>query len=421
MIRISKLKNGMRLITDSDEKAQTVSIGVWVGVGARFETAENNGISHVLEHMAFKGTKTRSAYDISSAIENVGGIMNAYTGRDVTAYYVKVLKEDVALGIDLIADILQHSVMAPAELIKEQGVIVQEINMQNDTPDDLVFDYFNQAAYPDQPLGRSILGTAEKVQSFTSAHVLDYMRQNYQAANMVISAAGAVHHSDFLALCEKLFVEIGSNPAPIAVASRYQGGEKRVQKAHEQVNLVLGFEGVSYEHPDYYAANVLASILGGGMSSRLFQEIREKRGLVYSIYAFHSPESDTGTFGVYAGTGEEQVRELMPVLCDEIARLGSSLSEEELARAKAKLKARLLMRLENITAHAESNALDLLMRGRVISETELIQKIEAVQRSDLEALADRIFSGAPVLAALGPIQNLMSYEQIRERVCPVLN
>ena len=421
MIQISKLKNGMRLITDSDAGAQTVSIGVWVGVGARYETAENNGISHVLEHMAFKGTKTRSAAQISSAIEDVGGIMNAYTGRDVTAYYVKVLKEDVALGIDLIADILQHSVMDAAELAKEQGVIVQEINMQNDTPDDLVFDYFNQAAYPDQPLGRSILGTVEKVQSFTSAHVLDYMRQNYQASNMIISAAGAVQHEDFLNLCEKLFVEIGQKPAPVAVNAHYQGGEKRVLKAHEQVNLVLGFEGVSYEHPDYYAANVLASILGGGMSSRLFQEIREKRGLVYSIYAFHTPESDTGTFGVYAGTGETQVQELMPVLCDEIARLGGTITEAELARAKAKLKARLLMRLENITSHAESNALDLLMRGRIMSEAELIQKIDAVQMADLKALAGRIFVGAPVLAALGPIQHLMRYEQIRERLCPPLN
>lgn len=421
MLRISKLKNGMRVITDSDTQAQTVSIGVWVGVGARFETAENNGISHVLEHMAFKGTKTRNACAISSAIEDVGGLMNAYTGRDVTAYYVKVLKEDVALGIDLIADILQHSVMSPDELAKEQGVIVQEINMQNDTPDDLVFDYFNQAAYPDQPLGRSILGTAEKVQSFTSAHVLDYMRRHYQAANMVISAAGAVQHDDFLKLCEKLFVEVGQNPAPVAVAARYQGGEKRVLKAHEQVNLVLGFEGVSYEHPDYYAANVLASILGGGMSSRLFQEIREKRGLVYSIYAFHSPESDTGTFGVYAGTGETQVKELMPVLCDEIARLGDTITEAELARAKAKLKARLLMRLENITAHAESNALDMLMRGRILSEEELVQKIEAVQAGDLKRLSNQILGRAPVLAALGPIKHLMSYEQIRERLCPPLN
>ncbi len=418
MIQITQLQNGMRVITDSDQKVQTVSLGVWVGVGARYETAENNGISHVLEHMAFKGTTTRNACQISSEIEDVGGLVNAYTGYDVTAYYVKMLKQDIALGLDIIADILQHSVMDAGELAKEQSVIVQEINMQNDTPDALVFDYFNQAAYPNQPLGRSILGTAEKVTGFTSAHVLDYMRQNYQASNMVISAAGAVDHAAFVKLCEKMFTEIGQKAAPVAVAAKYQGGEKRVQKAHEQVNLVLGFEGVSYDHPDYFTAKVLSDILGGGMSSRLFQEVREKRGLVYSIYAFHSPETDTGTFGIYAGTGEKEAAELMPVLCDEIVKLGDSITDAELARARAKLKARVLMRMENITTHAESNALDMLKYGRVISESEIVQKIDAVTGDDLKRVAGHIFAGAPVLAALGPIQHVMSYESIVERICP---
>lgn len=416
MIKQATLKNGMRVITDTVKSAETVSLGVWVSVGARFETPQIGGISHVLEHMAFKGTTTRSAYQIAEEIEDVGGIMNAYTGKDMTAYYVKVLKADMKLGLNIIADILQNSKMDSVELAKEQGVICQEINMQNDTPDDLVFDYLSETAYPDQPLGRPILGTAEVVRSLTSEQLLDYMHTQYTAGRMIISASGAVNHEEFVSLCEEAFGGIPTHTGAAEEGATYIGGDKRVQKKNEQVNLVLGFEGVSYTDSEYYATGILSSIFGGGMSSRLFQEIREKRGLVYSIYAFNSPETDTGIFGIYAGTGEKEVAELMPVLCDEILALPGSITEEELARAKNRLKARLLMRLENISTHAEANAIDMIIQGRPVSKEEVVAEIEAIDLARLERAARRIFATKPTLAALGPIEHVMSYEDVIGRL-----
>ncbi len=416
MIQTATLSNGIRIVTDSSDMADSVSLGVWVSVGARYETAEINGISHCLEHMAFKGTNTRSSFDISKEIEDVGGIINAYTGKDMTAYYVRVLKENRALGLDIITDIVQHSIMDKDELEKEKGVIIQEINMQNDTPDDLVFDYYNETAYPNQPLGRAILGTADTVRRIDSQKLLDYMHSQYTTSRMIVSASGAVNHDEFVADCERRLTSVSTHSMPEAEGAIYRGGEKRVVKPHEQVNIVFGFEGFSYNHPDYYTGSVLAAILGGGMSSRLFQEIREKRGLVYSIYAFNSPEIDTGTFGVYAGTGEKEVVELMPVLCDELVKLPDTLTEAEINRAKARLRASILMRQENIATHAEANAIDMIIHGRLVPKTEVIEKINAITGDDLKRVAKDVLSRTPTLAALGPISNVMSYDEIVNRL-----
>lgn len=416
MIQVKTLSNGIRVITDANPLSESVSLGVWVGVGARFETPEINGISHVLEHMAFKGTEKRTAFDISREIEDVGGVMNAYTGKDMTAYYVKVLKKDWRLGLDIIADILQHSRMDAVELAREQGVIVQEINMNNDTPDEVVFDMYHEKAYPDQPLGRTILGTPETVRAVTSAQLLDYMHRQYTTNRMIISAAGDIDTETFAAACEAAFTAVTREQGKGAERARYVGGDIRRKKENEQVNLVFGFEGCRYTDPDYYAAALLSSILGGGMSSRLFQEIREKRGLVYSIYAFNSPETDTGTFGIYAGTGEKEVSELMPVLCDEILRLSDTITDTEIERAKERLKARLLMRLENWGTHAESNAVDMIIYGYVMTKEDTLAKIDAVTKADLVRLSRRIFGGVPTCAALGPIDHVMSYEKIVERM-----
>lgn len=416
MINTSTLSNGIRVITDSVETAESVSLGVWVSVGARYETKENNGISHMLEHMAFKGTTTRSAFEISKEIEDVGGYINAYTAKNMTAYYVRVLKENLDLGLNIIADIVQNSTMDPEELKKEKGVIIQEINMQNDTPDDLIFDYYAACAYPDQPIGRTILGTAESVLKIESQDLLNYIHSQYTTNRLIVSASGKVDHKSFVDACEKLFTNVPSHQTENALPAIYHGGDKRVNKPHEQVNLVLGFEGFSYHHSDYYAGSILASIIGGGMSSRLFQEIREKRGLVYSIYAFNSPQTDTGTFGIYAGTGEKEVVELMPVLCDELMRVSGSLTDEEISRAKAQLKASVLMQEENISSHARTNAVDLIIYGRLVPKEEVISKIEAVEKHQLEKIARQLFKQKPTFAALGPIQNIMSYEEITKRL-----
>ena len=416
MIQVHRLSDGIRVITDPKGDAASISLGVWVAVGARFETPEINGISHVLEHMAFKGTKTRSAFDISREIEDVGGIVNAYTGKDMTAYYVKVLKQDWRLGLDIISDILQNSVMDADELAREQGVIIQEINMSNDTPDDLIFDLYNQTAYPDQPLGRTILGRPENVRAVTGEKLLDYIHTQYTTDRLIVSVAGDIDVPSFIQACEDAFTQISTAQGTLAEAAHYTGGDIRKTKDNEQVNLILGFEGCSYTDPDYYTAALLASVFGGGMSSRLFQEIREKRGLVYSIYAFNSPEADTGTFGVYAGTGEREVAELIPVLCDEINRLPDSLTEEELLRAKNRAKARLLMRSENHGAHAESNAVDMIIYGRVVPDAETISRIDSVTVSDLSRLARRIFAGRPTLASLGPVKRVAPYDDVLKRL-----
>ncbi|MBR6412271.1 MAG: insulinase family protein [Alphaproteobacteria bacterium] len=412
MIKVRSLKNGIRVIIDSNPKCESVSLGVWVAVGARFETPDINGISHVLEHMAFKGTKTRTAFDISREIEDVGGLVNAYTGKDMTAYYVKVLKKDWRLGLDIISDILQNSIMDKDELKKEQGVIIQEINMSNDTPDDLIFDLYHQTAYPDQPLGRTILGTPKNVRAVTSQKLLNYMRHQYTTNRLVISVAGHINADEFVDACEKSFTHISGPLNEKPVSARYVGGDIRRTKENEQVNLILGFEGCSYTDKDYYTAAILASVFGGGMSSRLFQEIREKRGLVYSIYAFNSPETDTGTFGIYAGTGETEVAELLPVLCEEINKLPETLMENEIIRAKNRAKARILMRAENWSTHAESNATDMIIYNRVVPDAESIRKIDAVTSKQMADLAKRIFSGRPTLATLGPVKKVIAYDKV---------
>ena len=416
MLKTSQLSNGIRVITDSSKTAESVSLGIWVSVGARYEPKHLNGISHLLEHMAFKGTTTRTAFEISKEIEDVGGMINAYTAKTMTAYYVRVLKENLNLGLDIITDIVQNSTMDKEELKKEKGVVIQEINMQNDTPDDLIFDYYAACAYPDQPLGRTILGTIESVNKIESEDLLNYIHTQYTTDRMIVSASGAVTHEAFVEACEKLLTKVPALETQNALPASYRGGDKRVVKPHEQVNLILGFEGFSYNHPDYYAGSILASVAGGGMSSRLFQEIREKRGLVYSIYAFNSSHTDTGTFGIYAGTGEKEVIELMPVLCDEINRLSDSLTEEEIARAKAQLKASVLMQQENISSHARTNATDMIIHGRVVPKEEVIAKIDAVGKEQLEKTAARLFKQTPAFAALGPVQHVMPYNEILARL-----
>lgn len=416
MLKLSKLKNGMRVVTDTDKKSDVVTLGVWVCVGARYETPDINGISHVLEHMAFKGTTTRTARQISEEIENVGGFINAYTGKNVTAYHVKVLKKDLALGLDIIADILQNSVMDKEELEREKGVICQEISMNNDDPEEVASDYFFETAYPDQALGRPIIGTATLVQSVTSERLLAYMHTQYTADRMIISASGHFDEADFISACERAFTKIPTHTAQPAMPAHYVGGSKCVYKKTEQVNVFLGFEGVPYNDTDYYAVKMLSGVLGGGMSSRLFQEIREKRGLVYTIYAFSMSEKDTGLFGIYAGTGEKETAELMPAVCDEILRMTDGVNEDELMRAKNRFKASLLMRGEAISAHAENNALDMVIYNRVVSTREIIAAVDAVTNADIIRVARRVFSTTPTLAALGPIKHLMSYQDLTNRL-----
>jgi predicted Zn-dependent peptidase len=415
-IRETRLASGLRVVTDPMATVESASLGVWVDAGTRHEPACINGISHLLEHMAFKGTERRSARAIAEEMDAVGGHLNAYTARDHTAYYAKVLKEDTGLALDIVADILQHSVMDAEELAREQAVVVQEINQAFDTPDDIIFDHFQAVAFPDQPLGRPVLGTEDLVRSMSRETVQDYLRRHYAGSRMVLAAAGRIDHDQLVEAADKAFQALPPTVDGTVEAARYRGGDYREERDIEQVNLVVGFDGVSHTDPDYYPLSVLSILLGGGMSSRLFQEIREKRGLVYSIYSFASSYADGGLFGIYAGTGEDEAPELVPVLCDEVVKITQGVSSDELQRARAQLKASILMSLESTSARCEQVARQILVYGRPIPTDEVVEKVEAVDNADIIRVARRLFSTVPTIAAIGPLAKLEGYDRMAERL-----
>jgi len=415
-IRLTRLDSGLIVATDAMAGIETAAIGVWVGVGTRHEPAAINGVAHLLEHMAFKGTQRRNARDISVEIESVGGHLNAYTSRENTAYYARVLADDVPLALDIVADILQHSVFDESELARERTVVLQEIGQAEDTPDDIIFDHFQARAYPDQALGRPVLGTAEIVGSLSRESIRGYMREHYSGERLILCAAGKVDHDRLVESATKAFVDLPrSNLAPTETA-RYVGGDFREARALEQVHLVLGFPGVGYADPDYYAATVYSTLLGGGMSSRLFQEIREKRGLVYSIHSFASSYVDGGLFGIYAGTGEAEVTELVPLVCDEVVKAADTIEAEEVRRARAQLKAGILMAREGPSARCEQLAQQLLVYGRPLPMEEIIARVDAVDVEQVAAVARRLRAGPLTLAALGPIDQVESYDAIAARL-----
>jgi predicted Zn-dependent peptidase len=415
-VELATLSNRLRIVTDRIDTVDTVSLGLWVDVGTRHEAPEINGVAHFLEHMAFKGTERRSARDIAEEIEAVGGHLNAYTSRESTAYYAKVLKEDLPLALDILADILVHSSFDPAELERERAVILQEIGQANDTPDDIIFDHFQEQAFPDQAMGRPVLGRPEIIRRVSREAVMGYLRGHYAASRIVLSAAGNLNHDEIVELADKLLSEMPVEGAVSTEPARYVGGELRETRDLEQLHLVLGFPGLPLGDPDYYAASVLSTAFGGGMSSRLFQEVREKRGLVYAIHSFAHGYRDGGLFGIYAGTGEEEASELVPVLCEETLRLADGFAPVELARAKAQMKAGLLMSLESTAARCEQMAQHMLIHGTPFDPADMVRRIEAVDDAAIARVVDRWHSAPPTLAALGPVGRLEDFERLKARL-----
>ncbi len=415
--RLTTLDNGMRVITQDMPALETASVGVWVDAGARSETPQLNGISHLLEHMAFKGTKRRDARAIAEEIEAVGGHLNAYTSREHTAYFAKILRQDVPLAIDLLADILCNSVFRDDELERERAVVIQEIGQADDTPDDVVFDYFQATAYPDQPLGRPVLGSSDGVAALTRDALRGYLGRHYTADRMVLSAAGRLDHDAVVALAASAFDGLATEPAPAFDPARYQGGDNRKSRDLEQVHLLMGFDGVAYGDDDFYPTQLLSTLLGGGMSSRLFQEVREKRGLAYSVFSFASSYVDGGLFAVYAGSGEAESAELVDVVCDQVRDVAERVGEDEVARARAQIKAGLLMSLESSSARSEQLARQMLIFGRYVPTAEIIEKIEAVDTNRVSAAMRRLLAnGAPTVAALGPVSKVPDYDHIAARL-----
>ena len=413
-VQVTTFENGLQVITDSMRTVETVSVGAWVSVGTRHESKELNGISHLLEHMAFKGTERRSARAIAEEIEAVGGHLNAYTARENTAYFAKVLKDDMSLAADIISDILQYATFNQEELERERAVIIQEINQVFDTPDDIIFDHFQRAAYPNQAIGRSVLGTATQIEGIRRETITNYMQEQYACNRIVLSAAGNVTHDEFVTLAQNAYTKLPLESRCTKEALSYVSGDYRESRDLEQLHLVMGFEGLSYLDDEYYPMAVLSMLLGGGMSSRLFQEAREKRGLVYNIYTFASNYEDGGLFGVYAGTGGNEVAELVPVICGEIISVCGKVTEDELTRAKAQLKSSTLMALESTSSRCEQAARQVQIHGRPITIPEVIEKIDAVNTEAVETVARRIFRSRPTIAAIGPTAKLRNYAQIEE-------
>jgi predicted Zn-dependent peptidase len=414
--QLTRLPNGLRVVTEHMPSLQSASVGIWVGAGGRHERPEQNGIAHFLEHMAFKGTTRRTALRIAEEIEDVGGYINAYTSREVTAYYARTLAADVPLALDIVADILTDSLLDPREIEVERGVILQEIGQALDTPDDIIFDWLQEAAYPEQPMGRSILGPAERVRAFARDDLDAFVAEHYEPGSMILAAAGAVDHDALVAQAERLFGHLAPRPHDEAPGAAYRGGEWRSVKPLEQAHMALAFEQPGYRDPDIYTAQIFSGALGGGMSSRLFQEAREKRGLCYAIFAQVGAYSDTGLLTIYAGTGGADVGSLAELTIDELRRAAEDMDEVEIARARAQMKAGLLMGLESPSARAERLARVTAIWDRVPPLEETIERIDAVDRDAVRAHAARLLGGAPSLALYGPVEGAPPVAALAERL-----
>ena len=414
--RITTLPSGLRIITDSIPHMHTASLGLWVGIGSRHETEAEHGLSHFLEHMAFKGTRRRSARRIAEEIEGAGGDINAATSTEQTAYYARVLPGDAPLALDILSDILTDSLFDPAEVEREKEVVLQELGAVDDMPDDLVFELFTQHAFPGQAIGRPILGTPAGVRRFDRDAVKGFLERRYRADATVIAAAGAVDHDGFVAEAERRFAGLGNLPGPAVPPAAYRGGDIRVKRRLEQAHIAIGFEGLSFHDPRRYAAHVFSHAVGGGMSSRLFQEVREDRGLAYAINSFDWTYADTGLFGFYAATGAGHVAELVPVALDCIAGTTATLTLEEVERAKAQLKVSLLVALESSSARAEQIARQHMAYGRLIDAGEVLREVDAVTVESARAAGAAMIASAPTVAAVGPVGRVPGPDAVAARL-----
>ncbi|MBN8293177.1 insulinase family protein [Rhodobacter sp. NTK016B] len=417
MHRITTLPNGFRIVTEPMPGLASAAVGIWVMAGARHERAEQNGIAHFLEHMAFKGTATRSSLQIAEEIEDVGGYINAYTSREMTAYYARVLEADVPLALDVVSDIVLNGAFDPREIETERHVILQEIGQAADTPDDVIFDWLQEATYPDQPIGRPILGPAERIAHYDASDLRSFVKGHYGPGQMILAAAGAVHHDTLVKLAEDLFGHLPAFDAGVADPASFHCNERREIKTLEQAHFALAIEGPAFRDPDLFTAQIFAGAMGGGMSSRLFQKLREERGLCYTTFAQAGSHDDTGSITVYAGTGGEDIRDLANLTIDEFRRATQDMKESEIARARTQMKAGLLMGLESPSSRAERLARLLAIWGRVPDLSETVERIDAVDLPAIKTYAEKLASEARMSMALyGPVATAPTLQELRERL-----
>jgi predicted Zn-dependent peptidase len=406
-MQASRLPNGIRVLSEELPQLGSVTIGIWVENGSRWERSEQAGISHFLEHLFFKGTDTRSAAQIAETIDAVGGVLNAFTGKEHTCYYAKVLAEHLPLALDLLADIFLHSKFAAEEIDRERSVIIQEISQAEDTPDDWVHDLFTQGWWGDHPLARPIAGTAATVSALQREHFLEFLQARYRPDRILIAAAGNLEHTALVDVVARHFGSLGGTTPPEPQPPAVAHPAVRVHpKALEQVHLCMGTPGIPQNDPDRYAAHVLNVALGGGMSSRLFQEIREKRGKAYTVYSFLSSYADAGYTGVYVGTGAEWAQEVVDIVRRELAALPrEGLKPDELDRARTQMKGNLLLALETSDSRMSRIARNALYYGRDVPLDEVARSIDAVDNDAIVRIADRLFgSGELGITVLGDLR-----------------
>lgn len=406
MANIIKLSNGIKVVSEYMPSVSSCAVGVWAPIGARNENKDQSGISHFIEHMAFKGTDTRTAMQIAEEIEAVGGYLNAWTSRDATAWYSRVLKDDVPLAMDIIGDILLNPTFNANELEKERTVILQEIAQSQDFPDDVLYDAFQQACYDDQPLGQNILGTTENVSSFSRDSLKSWLDTQHLQSDFIIAAAGNVDHQKFVENAEAAFGALKSFETHPFTPSEWKANERRIHRDLEQIQFVLGFQGYAYDNPNYYAASVFSTLFGGGMSSRLFQEIREKEGLVYGIGSFHSSHADGGCFGIQGATTPDNIQKVLKLSAKEFNKVLDNLDEKEILRAKNQLKAGVLMSLETVSNRVEQISRQMMIFGDVLDPKDVQERIEAVNKADIQAFISFIHQSPIAFATIGQEKSL---------------
>lgn len=416
MIEIGQLNNGIRVVCDYMKDVETTSIKILVNTGSRNENIKNNGISHFIEHMAFKGTKNRNAKQIAYDFENIGASFNAYTSVETTAYYSKQLKEYTEKALEILIDMIDNSIFDNEELEKERGVILQELAMTNDTPDDIIYDYYKETAFNNQPYGRSILGPAENIKNFQKNDFLDYINTNYTADNIVLSVAGKITLDEIINFGNKYFKERNNKNNFIPEKAKYTAGCFKKEKDLEQVQCIIGFEGLSYNDENKYKISVMNHILGSGMSSRLFQEVRENKGLCYTVYSFNSFGRDVGSFEIYTGIEPENTNKAIDAIIDELKKATETITRDELERSKIKLKSSILMGLENTSSRASSNGADILKYGKVIDEQDIIEDINSTTIEEVQDILKNIICSTPSIALYGKVGDSYDYDLIKSKI-----
>ncbi len=407
---LTELPNGLKVATHAMPQAKSLYVGIWVNAGARDERDSETGIAHMLEHLAFKGTKRRSARDIATEVENVGGYMNAHTNREETAYHLRLLPEHLGMGIDILADILTEPTMPEEEIERERGVIIQEIGQSLDDPEDILQDLFARAAYGEHTLGRPILGSVDSVKGFSRGNLKGFMERHYGASRMLVVASGAVDHEDFVRRVEAKLGGLQSAENADRITPKWQGGRLIETRDLEQMHIMVGLPCFGAQDERRYALSLFSALLGGGMSSRLFQEVREKRGLCYGIGSGVLFYSDTGHLIIGSGTSADQANEMLEVTAAQIVDLIDGTSAEELDRVKTQVRSSMVMSRESVQRCGESLAGQILMFGEPSDDTDLLNKIAAVELADIQAVATDLIGGPPAIAAIGPKADIMSNE-----------